>query len=91
MRRGTDPYPPREPLPLILPTILAQQVRVAQQQMVDDGQLSIDDLPADIGDETAPEAEDAETGQEANPSGRSSSGVSRGTAMQRLRNRTRRW
>ena len=41
VRRGTDPYPPREPLPLILPSILAQQVRVAQQQMVDDGQLAI--------------------------------------------------
>ncbi|QKT07225.1 DUF3710 domain-containing protein [Gordonia sp. X0973] len=50
VRRGGEPYPPREPLPLILPDVLAQQVRMAQQQMVDDGQLALDDLPPDFAD-----------------------------------------
>lgn len=96
VRRGTDPYPPREPLPLILPSILAQQVRVAQQQMVDDGQLALDDLPADFdhADDAFPGEQAANVddyGQAPDPAGGDPrSGVSRGTAMQRLRNRARR-
>ncbi|GAB11124.1 hypothetical protein GOARA_064_01260 [Gordonia araii NBRC 100433] len=55
VRRGNDPYPPREPLPLILPDVLAEQVRAAQQQMVDEGQLALDDLPPDFADGGVPQ------------------------------------
>ncbi|WP_270483013.1 DUF3710 domain-containing protein [Gordonia jacobaea] len=33
VRRGTEPAPPREMLPLVLPPVLAEQVAAAQQQM----------------------------------------------------------
>ncbi|NLG48331.1 DUF3710 domain-containing protein [Gordonia sp. (in: high G+C Gram-positive bacteria)] len=35
VRRGNEPYPPRELLPIVLPPVLAEQVAAAQQQMVD--------------------------------------------------------
>ncbi len=35
VRRGRDPYPPREALPIVLPPVLAEQVAAAQQQMFD--------------------------------------------------------
>ncbi|SIR86763.1 DUF3710 domain-containing protein [Williamsia sterculiae] len=34
VRRGTDPLPPREPLPVVLPPVLAEQVAAAQQQLL---------------------------------------------------------
>lgn len=37
VRRGSDPFPPREPLPVVLPPVLAEQVAAAQQQMADQG------------------------------------------------------
>lgn len=33
VRRGKDPFPPREVLPLVLPPVLADQVAAAQEQM----------------------------------------------------------
>lgn len=36
VRRGTEPYPPRDPLPIVLPPVLAEQVAAAQQQMMDE-------------------------------------------------------
>ncbi|MGV9673184.1 MULTISPECIES: DUF3710 domain-containing protein [unclassified Gordonia (in: high G+C Gram-positive bacteria)] len=33
VRRGKDPHPPREMLPIVLPPVLAEQVAAAQQQM----------------------------------------------------------
>ncbi|MFV3115344.1 DUF3710 domain-containing protein [Gordonia amicalis] len=33
VRRGSDPHPPREPLPIVLPPVLADQVAAAQQQI----------------------------------------------------------
>ncbi|QTI66945.1 DUF3710 domain-containing protein [Gordonia polyisoprenivorans] len=36
VRRGKDPAPPREMLPIILPPVLAEQVAAAQQQMFAD-------------------------------------------------------
>ncbi len=92
VRRGTDPYPPREPLPLILPDVLAEQVRMAQQQMVDDGQLALDDLPQDFAASHV-ESEATEGAEMAGRAGGESRAqtapdeVSRGTAMQRLRHR----
>ncbi|GAB2672580.1 DUF3710 domain-containing protein [Gordonia jinhuaensis] len=35
VRRGTEPAPPREPLPVVLPPVLAEQVAAAQQQMME--------------------------------------------------------
>ncbi|EGD53970.1 DUF3710 domain-containing protein [Gordonia neofelifaecis] len=35
VRRGNEPYPPRELLPIVLPPVLAEQVAAAQQQMAD--------------------------------------------------------
>ncbi|GAA3047571.1 DUF3710 domain-containing protein [Gordonia defluvii] len=101
VRRGAEPYPPREPLPLILPQVLAEQVRMAQQQMVDDGQLALDDLPPEF-TETGrepdshayePVAHESVTYESpareavAQPPAGPVPGeeVSRGTAMQRLR------
>ncbi|MGU3294429.1 DUF3710 domain-containing protein [Williamsia sp. M5A3_1d] len=37
VRRGPDPHPPRDPLPVSLPPVLAEQVFAAQQQMQADG------------------------------------------------------
>ncbi len=104
VRRGTDPFPPREPLPLILPDVLAEQVRLAQQQMVDDGQLALDDLPPEFTDPPATPGAESSVTPEAGPSATPEAGPSatpeagpsatpgggehsRGTAMQRLRNR----
>lgn len=36
VRRGSEPHPPREPLPIVLPPVLAEQVAAAQQQMFAD-------------------------------------------------------
>ncbi|MGC4932740.1 DUF3710 domain-containing protein [Gordonia sp. DT30] len=36
VRRGKDPAPPREMLPIVLPPVLAEQVAAAQQQMFPD-------------------------------------------------------
>ncbi|WP_168704187.1 DUF3710 domain-containing protein [Gordonia paraffinivorans] len=36
VRRGSEPYPPRDPLPIVLPPVLADQVAAAQQQMFGD-------------------------------------------------------
>lgn len=36
VRRGTEPYPPRDPLPITLPPVLAEQVAAAQQQMMEE-------------------------------------------------------
>ncbi|MBR7192257.1 MULTISPECIES: DUF3710 domain-containing protein [unclassified Gordonia (in: high G+C Gram-positive bacteria)] len=33
VRRGSEPFPPRDPLPVVLPPVLAEQVAAAQQQM----------------------------------------------------------
>ncbi|ETA07900.1 MULTISPECIES: DUF3710 domain-containing protein [Gordonia] len=33
VRRGSEPHPPREPLPIVLPPVLADQVAAAQQQI----------------------------------------------------------
>lgn len=36
VRRGKEPFPPREVLPLVLPPVLAEQVAAAQQQMAEE-------------------------------------------------------
>ncbi|ALG84664.1 DUF3710 domain-containing protein [Gordonia phthalatica] len=36
VRRGTEPFPPRDLLPIVLPQVLAEQVLAAQQQMAAD-------------------------------------------------------
>jgi hypothetical protein len=36
VRRGSEPFPPRDPLPIVLPPVLAEQVAAAQQQMFAD-------------------------------------------------------
>ncbi|WP_448223422.1 DUF3710 domain-containing protein [Gordonia iterans] len=40
VRRGKEPYPPREVLPLVLPPVLAEQVAAAQQQMAEQAGIS---------------------------------------------------
>lgn len=74
VRRGTDPYPPRDPLPVVLPPVLAEQVAAAQEEMVTEGgpQPGVD-APTPGGfveDEPAPPP-------------------SSGSAMQQFRNRNR--
>ncbi|WP_132993531.1 DUF3710 domain-containing protein [Gordonia zhaorongruii] len=36
VRRGDEPFPPREVLPIVLPPVLAEQVAAAQQQITDE-------------------------------------------------------
>ncbi|MBD0861401.1 DUF3710 domain-containing protein [Gordonia sp. zg691] len=36
VRRGSEPFPPRDPLPIVLPPVLAEQVAAAQQQIFAD-------------------------------------------------------
>ncbi|NDZ92580.1 DUF3710 domain-containing protein [Streptomyces sp. SID6673] len=48
VRRGDDPHPPRDALPIVLPPVLAEQVAAAQQQMLDD-QTPVDDAGAPAG------------------------------------------
>ncbi|MFW0790390.1 DUF3710 domain-containing protein [Gordonia sp. CPCC 205333] len=48
VRRGSDPFPPREPLPVVLPQILADQVASAQQEMASGGAFAPDNLPPGV-------------------------------------------
>lgn len=48
VRRGTDPFPPRDPLPVVLPQILAEQVAAAQQEMATGGAFAPDNLPPGV-------------------------------------------
>ncbi|MFW0797386.1 DUF3710 domain-containing protein [Gordonia sp. CPCC 205515] len=74
VRRGSDPYPPREPLPVVLPPVLAEQVAAAQQQMFAEGAEGIPEglepPPGLVDEEPAPPP-------------------SSGSAMQQFRNRNR--
>ncbi|MFZ2512209.1 MAG: DUF3710 domain-containing protein [Gordonia sp. (in: high G+C Gram-positive bacteria)] len=45
VRRGDQPFPPREVLPLVLPPVLADQVSTAQQQMAQDMGVGADGTP----------------------------------------------
>lgn len=59
VRRGNEPFPPRDPLPIVLPPVLAEQVAAAQQQMFADqlpaDQMPPDQVPADQIADAAPE------------------------------------
>lgn len=44
VRRGNEPVPPRDALPIVLPPVLAEQVTAAQQQMVVDQELDPEQL-----------------------------------------------
>ena len=46
VRRGDDPHPPRTPLPIVLPPVLAEQVAAAQQEMAASGQMAASAAPA---------------------------------------------
>lgn len=46
VRRGDDPHPPRTPLPIVLPPVLAEQVAAAQQEMADSGQMAASAAPS---------------------------------------------
>ncbi|MEE3850530.1 DUF3710 domain-containing protein [Gordonia sp. LSe1-13] len=88
VRRGSDPFPPRDPLPVVLPPVLAEQVAAAQQQMQDGqgtaqgnpgaGAAGAAGAPGTAGPESAPPTVAADDEQEPTP--RSS-----GSAMQRFR------
>lgn len=54
VRRGTDPAPPREMLPLVLPPVLAEQVAAAQQQMFEGAQGG--ESPAQVGESDSVQA-----------------------------------
>lgn len=45
VRRGDDPHPPRTPLPIVLPPVLAEQVAAAQQEMVNSGKMDANAAP----------------------------------------------
>ncbi|MBT0567944.1 DUF3710 domain-containing protein [Williamsia sp. CHRR-6] len=48
VRRGNDPVPPREALPIVLPQVLAEQVLAAQQEMFAAGELDADPAGTDF-------------------------------------------
>lgn len=62
VRRGNEPYPPREVLPLVLPPVLAEQVAAAQQQMAAENGTGPDGTPASS-PLTAPPAPPAAAGE----------------------------
>ncbi|GAC00201.1 hypothetical protein GONAM_14_00600 [Gordonia namibiensis NBRC 108229] len=43
VRRGSEPHPPREPLPIVLPPVLADQVAAAQQQIFAESEAGAQD------------------------------------------------
>lgn len=101
VRRGDDPHPPRTPLPIVLPPVLAEQVAAAQQEMVDSGQMAASAAPAPT--DSGAQAQSAQAtvsvqGQpksepvpEPDPPAEQKAGpVSSGSAMQQLRNRPKR-
>ena len=48
VRRGAEPAPPREMLPLVLPPVLAEQVAAAQQQMFEGASAEGGDVPPGV-------------------------------------------
>jgi hypothetical protein len=59
VRRGSDPYPPREPLPVVLPPVLAEQVAAAQQQMAEQGAFGDNGM---IDPQAGPDGQPSESG-----------------------------
>ncbi|OZG26663.1 hypothetical protein BH683_022290 [Williamsia sp. 1138] len=104
VRRGDDPHPPRTPLPIVLPPVLAEQVAAAQQEMADSGQMAASAAPApnDSGAQaqsaqatvrvqgTPPPAPAPDPQPDPEPAEKKTGPVSSGSAMQQLRNRPQR-
>jgi hypothetical protein len=98
VRRGDEPHPPRTPLSIVLPPVLAEQVAAAQEQMAA-GQQDVAGTVPDTGAQ-AQSAQANVTVQggpepaavpEPEPEPPAPSGpVSRGSAMQQLRNQPKR-
>jgi len=102
VRRGDDPHPPRTPLPIVLPPVLAEQVAAAQQEMVKSGTMEAGAAPTPQasnaqaqsaqatvriqGQPQPPAAEPADKEVQTPPPGTGS----RGSAMQQLGNRPKR-
>ncbi|WP_232719429.1 DUF3710 domain-containing protein [Gordonia metallireducens] len=57
VRRGSEPHPPREPLPIVLPPVLADQVAAAQQQIFAEEEAG---APAEAPTQEVPAADDPE-------------------------------
>ena len=75
VRRGNEPYPPREALPIELPDVLAAQVAAAQQEMAESGEPGFENIDAGA-DEVSEQGLDAQ--------GFNSDGVSAGGALDQL-------
>ncbi|MFT3662597.1 MAG: DUF3710 domain-containing protein [Gordonia sp. (in: high G+C Gram-positive bacteria)] len=56
VRRGKEPFPPRDVLPIVLPPVLAEQVSAAQQQMAAETGVGPDGRPAVSSLDDAPTA-----------------------------------
>lgn len=66
VRRGRDPYPPREALPIVLPQVLAEQVAAAQQRMAQEAEQQAAGEPASAPEPTEQQsAAQQPTGQQA--------------------------
>ncbi|MGY3555894.1 DUF3710 domain-containing protein [Williamsia sp. R60] len=101
VRRGDEPHPPRTPLAIVLPPVLAEQVAAAQQQMAA-GQQNVPGAVPDTGAQAqsaqanvmvqgGAEAVAAESEPPAPAEPEVEPGpVSRGSAMQQLRNQPKR-
>jgi hypothetical protein len=82
VRRGTEPFPPRDPLPVVLPPVLAEQVAAAQEQMAAQQQEAGsqgESTPGAAPQSSAPDIAQPQS-DDPEPMPRSS-----GSAMQRLR------
>lgn len=102
VRRGDDPHPPRTPLPIVLPPVLAEQVAAAQQEMVNSGKMDANAAPTAPADNAQAQSAQAtvrvqgqpqpaapEPAEEEVDTPAPGSG-SRGSAMQQLGNRPKR-
>lgn len=66
VRRGSEPFPPRDPLPIVLPPVLAEQVAAAQQQMFADPAAGQDPQAAPA-DQAPAAGNDADSTEEPGP------------------------
>lgn len=103
VRRGDDPHPPRTPLPIVLPPVLAEQVAAAQQEMADSGQMAASAAPAPTDSGAQAQSAQATVSVQGQPKPqpqpeptpepqpeKKAGPVSSGSAMQQLRNRPKR-
>lgn len=62
VRRGKEPFPPRDVLPIVLPAMLAEQVAAAQQQMMEEQSGAPTSSPMPEAPQPSPQSGSAQSG-----------------------------